>query len=283
MNSSFAQQIHIGKRAIGDHWYASSSQNVVNHGGSAIYSLYKAYTESSADFSLLQSAVIKYNVKNPLYNDPNRVCMQTVEAGWINYPNQVSAPHLFVYYTTNGYATSANNQGGWNRDVTGWVQVDSTIYPGVSFTPMSTIGGAQYDMKIQWLLYEGNWWLFVLDRWIGYYPAPLFGANTDAANSLQQGADAINYYGEIYDSHAQLTKTDMGSGHFPDQGWGKSAYIRNMVYTDASGNDQRYDGSRGVVVSDTNRYQMKARFQNTNDWGSYMYLGGPGAGRLVGQ
>lgn len=82
MNSSFAQQIHIGKRAIGDHWYASSAQNVVNHGGSATYSLYKAFTESNADFSLLQSAVIKYNVKNPLYNDPNRVAMQTVEAGW---------------------------------------------------------------------------------------------------------------------------------------------------------------------------------------------------------
>lgn len=82
INSTFAQQIHIGKRAVGDHWYASSAQNVANHGGSATYSLYKAYTQSSADFSLLQSAVIKYNVKNPLYNDPSRTCMQTVEAGW---------------------------------------------------------------------------------------------------------------------------------------------------------------------------------------------------------
>lgn len=82
MNSSFAQQIHIGKRAVGDHWYASSAQNVVNHGGSATYSLYKAFTEANTDFSLLQSAVIKYNVKNPLYNDPSRTCMQTVEAGW---------------------------------------------------------------------------------------------------------------------------------------------------------------------------------------------------------
>ncbi|KAK7182259.1 hypothetical protein DPSP01_006978 [Paraphaeosphaeria sporulosa] len=282
INSSFAQQIHIGKRAIGDHWYASSAQNVVNHGGSATYSLYKAYTESNADFSLLQSAVIKYNVKNPLYNDPNRVAMQTVEAGWINYPNQVSAPHLFVYYTTNGYTTSANNQGGWNRDVTGWVQVDSSIYPGVSFTPLSTRGGAQYDIKIQWLLYKGNWWLFVLDRWIGYYPASLFGANTDASKSLQVGADAINYYGEIYDSHQSLTKTDMGSGTFPDKGYGQSAYIRNMVYTDSNGQDQKYDGSKGIVVSDTNRYRMSADWSGSGSWGSYMYLGGPGAGGQIG-
>lgn len=160
--------------------------------------------------------------------------------------------------------------------------MDSQIYPGVTFTPLSTIGGAQYDLKIQWLLYQGNWWLFVLDRWIGYYPASLFGANTDASNSLQQGADAINYYGEIYDSHQNPTSTDMGSGSFPDQGYGKSAYIRNMVYTDTSGADKKYDGSRGIVVSDTNRYQLSADWQGTSSWGSYMYLGGPGAGGKIG-
>lgn len=91
----YAQQIHIGKRKAGDHWYASSSQNVANHGGSATYSLYKAWTESGADFSLLQSAVIKYNVKNPLYNDPNRLAMQTVEAGWYVAVHTSDYIHLY--------------------------------------------------------------------------------------------------------------------------------------------------------------------------------------------
>jgi len=86
IDPEYAQQIHIGKRKAGDHWYASSAQNVANHGGSATYSLYKAWTESGADFSLLQTAVIRYNVKNPLYNDPNRLAMQTVEAGWLVSP-----------------------------------------------------------------------------------------------------------------------------------------------------------------------------------------------------
>ena len=66
----------------------------------------------------------------------------------------------------------------------------------------------------------------------------------------------------------------MGSGHFPDQGYGKSAYIRNMQYADASGNSQKYDGSRGIVVSDTNRYQMRADWKGEGSWGTYMYLGG---------
>jgi hypothetical protein len=199
----------------------------------------------------------------------------------INYPNQVAAPHLFVYFTTDGYSSNADNKGGWNRDVQGWVQTDTSIFPGVSFSPLSTRGGAQYDLKIQWLLYQGNWWLFVLDRWIGYYPATLFGAGTDASRSLQQGASHCYYYGEIYDSHPQLTRTDMGSGNFPEAGFGQSAYIRNQVYTDTGGADQAYDGSRGVVVSDSGRYRLSAAWNSGTTWGSYFYLGGPGAGGVI--
>lgn len=66
--------------AAGDHWYASSAQGVNNLGGSASYSLYKAWTESSNDFSLLQSAVIRYNVPKPGAN--SQLVSQTVESGW---------------------------------------------------------------------------------------------------------------------------------------------------------------------------------------------------------
>lgn len=70
----------VSIEAVGDHWYASSAQGVRNHGGSASYSLFKAWTESSGDFSLLQSAVIRYNVPKPGAN--SQLVMQTVEAGW---------------------------------------------------------------------------------------------------------------------------------------------------------------------------------------------------------
>lgn len=70
----------LGTQAVGDHWYASSAQHVDNHGGSAFYSLYKAWTESSGDFSLLQAAVIRTNVPKPGAN--SQLVMQTVEAGW---------------------------------------------------------------------------------------------------------------------------------------------------------------------------------------------------------
>jgi hypothetical protein len=66
--------------AVGDHWYASSAQNVNNRGGSASFSLYKAWTESGGDFSLLQSAVIRTGVPKP--GDNSQTVTQTVEAGW---------------------------------------------------------------------------------------------------------------------------------------------------------------------------------------------------------
>lgn len=93
----------------------------------------------------------------------------------------------------------------------------------------------------------------MLDRWIGYYPASLFSANTDASRSLATGSNQINYYGEIYDSHPSLTRTDMGSGEWPEAGQGRSAYIRNMLYRNTADTEVAYDGSRDIVVSDTNR------------------------------
>jgi len=267
------------KRAAGDHWYASSEQHVSNHGGSAAYSIYKTFTQSDNDFSLLQTAVTRDNVPKP--GDNSQRVGQTVEAGWINYPAQIASPHLFTFYTTDGYQTLADNKGGWNRDVAGWVQTDSQIFPGTAFSPLSTRGGTQYEITIEYYLYQGNWWLFVLDRWIGYYPASLFGAGTDAGQSLQTQADNIFYYGEIYDSHPQLTTTDMGSGSFANAGRGQSAYIRNMVYTDLNNANQYYNGAAGTVVSDTNRYTLEAHYDNRDDWGSYIYLGGPGAGGVV--
>jgi hypothetical protein len=250
------------------HWYVSSNQNVNNIGGSAVYSLYKAYVANGGDFSLLQTAVTKSSTSKG---------SQTLEAGWINYPNQVSQPHLFTFYTTNGYANQADNQGGWNQDVAGWVQTDSQIFPGTVFSPLSTDGGDQYEIQIQYQLFQGNWWLFVLDRWIGYYPASLF-SNGVSGSSLATGSDVIFYYGEIYQNEGPLTTTDMGSGRFANTGFGHSAYIHNMVYQDGNG---YHDYTAGFWDSDSGRYSHQNSLSGTN-WNAYTYLGGPGAGGVTG-
>ncbi|KAI1196739.1 hypothetical protein F5X97DRAFT_202114 [Nemania serpens] len=275
---SFAKTNGADASYAGQHWYASSGQNVVNLGGKGTFSLFKAYTQSNADFSLLQTAVIRTNAAHAGTGGVT----QTVEAGWINYPNQVSAPHLFSYYTTNGYSAEGDNVGGWNRDHGGWVQTDSQIYPGIAFVPLSADGGSQYELEIGYYLTGGNWWLWCLDRYIGYYPASVFSQGVNAADTLADHSDIIDFYGEIYNSETAMTTTDMGSGEFPNTGFGKSAYIHNILYVNTGNAYQDYNGQNQLVVSDTSRYNLATSWSSGGDWGSYFYLGGPGAGGKIG-
>ena len=126
---------------------------------------------------------------------------QTVEAGWQAFQllNGDTASHLFTFYTTNGYATSGDNQGGYNRDVAGWVQVSTSIFPGTVFSPYSVQGGNQSLIPIQYQLSGGNWWLGVNGSWIGYYPANLFSKNGSLNNTLGTNANVIGWWGEVFD------------------------------------------------------------------------------------
>ncbi|KAI0406849.1 hypothetical protein F4802DRAFT_78323 [Xylaria palmicola] len=278
-DGSFAKTAAAEDSYAGKHWYASTGQNVANKGGKGAFSLFKAFVQSSADFSLLQTAVIRNNAPHA----GTGAVTQTVEAGWINYPNQIAAPHLFSYFTTNGYSADADNVGGWNRDHAGWVQVDASIYPGIAFAPLSTDGGAQYEVEIGYYLSGGNWWLWCLDRYVGYYPASLFAqGGVRAADTLADHADTIDFYGEIYNSETALTTTDMGSGEFPAAGYGKAAYIRQIQYINTGGSYVDYNGQSQLVVSDSGRYNIAPTWNSGSDWGSYFFLGGPGAGGKIG-
>jgi hypothetical protein len=69
------------------------------------------------------------------------------------------------------------------------------------------------------------------------------------------------------------TKSDMGSGYFPSRGWTWAAYMINLkVQTDRNGTMANYDGTSGVYN------KIEPHFGGTTSWGSYCYVGGPGAG-----
>ncbi|CAG8959683.1 hypothetical protein HYFRA_00001588 [Hymenoscyphus fraxineus] len=265
----------------GSHWYVSSNQSVSNLGGSGIFSLFEAYTESPADFSLIQTAVTREDVSISWRGFPIP-STQTVEAGWINYKYQNSQPHLFTYYTTNGYIGEGDNQGGWNTEHVGWVQVDRKIHPGSVFTPLSVDGGAQNDLRIEYALFRGNWWLSVEDRWIGYYPGSLFSfpSSDPPENTLAGGSSKVHFYGEVLNMEESLTTTDMGSGQWASTGYGHAGYIINMTYRNTNNVKMPFNGS-DFTDSDITRYTHEADFTSGTDRGSYMFLGGPGAGGAV--
>lgn len=276
--------------AVADiHWYGSSAQYAQNYGCQARFSMYSPFVETANDFSLIQLAAINNNgAADP--NHPRADNRQTLEAGWIKYPAKFGdwQPRLFTFFTTVGYETYGDYIQSWNTDYKGWVQYDSQILPGSTFTTTSTENGPQYDLWMSYQLYNGNWWLWIKDRWIGYYPASMFSAGHTASNTLADHADQTNMFGEIFDSSSvpTITATDMGSGEFPETHWQHSAYIYLIGYqpqpSATSTASVDYDGTAGIFVSDPARYRVEPHFNSGTNWQSYMWLGGPGSGGVVG-
>src|SRR5690349_8281544 len=121
----------------GTHRYAASGQSITCYGGEGQLNCFDPYTESSDDFSLIQiglSRTITITIFGVTLS-----FLQTVEAGWQELQDLTGdwVPHLFTFYTTNGYSEEGDNKGGYNDDVDGWVQYDDTIFPGTTFVPYS--------------------------------------------------------------------------------------------------------------------------------------------------
>jgi hypothetical protein len=184
-------------------------------------------------------------------------------------------PHLFTFYTTNGYGDSGDNKGGYNQDVDGWVQHDGSIYPGATSSPNSTPGGAQYILQIKYQLFENNWWFRCNGKWIGYYPVHLFMGNQSVFSTLGDHASVIGFWGEIGDVN-EPTKTQMGSGYWAEDGWTYSAFQSNLkVQSNRGGGMDDYDGGAGSTT-DPALWDIITHMKSGTDWGSYFWMGGPG-------
>ena len=209
--------------------------------------------------------------------------LHSLEAGWTvdQSLNGDAQPHLFTYYTNNGYTANGNNQGGYNALVTGWVQYSPSYYPGILLTPASTWGGAQYEISMKFQLYKEpgtgvlNWWLAVNGNWIGYYPASLF------AGGLDSKAEWIGSGGEVDSTLANpaQTKDQMGSGWQASAGWTKAAYLRNLrTQSNMAG---AMTNNSGVATTDiatssgSDPYTIDMHMNSGGSWGSYFYVGGP--------
>jgi Neprosin len=246
------------------HKYGYTSQSVICYGTEGNINAWDPYVEWSDEFSLGQLWLTRGSGSG----------LQTLEVGHQEYRDLYGdwVPHLFVYYTTNGYTASGDNKGGYNQDVDGWVQVSNTIYPEALSSPLSVFGGTQYNMALKVQLYQGNWWVRVNGTWIGYYPASLY-----SISGLRSQADMVAWGGEVVDSddHAGTTATDMGNGHWPYEGWQKCAYMTNLLYQSAtSGTMARYDAT--TWASHPKCYGVEGHFNNTGSWGSYFWWGGSG-------
>ncbi|EXC46297.1 hypothetical protein L484_001292 [Morus notabilis] len=174
---------------------------------------------------------------------------------------------LFTYWTSDAYQAT----GCYNLLCSGFIQINNEIAMGASIYPVSGYKGSQFDINL--LVWkdpkEGNWWMQFGNNYVlGYWPGFLFPYLSDSASMIEWGGEVVNS-----ESEGQHTSTQMGSGRFPDEGFGKASYFRNIQIVDGS-NNLRDPKDIGTYTEQPNCYDVKTG--KMGDWGSYFYYGGPG-------
>lgn len=250
-----------GGSSSAPHEWAHASRGVANWGGESIFNLFSPYVEQEDEFSLSQMWVTRGGGKD----------LETVEGGWQVYEDKYGdwRAHLFIYFTPDDYGDG----GCYNTDCDGFVQVADSVYLGGGFTNYSERGGAQWEFKLLWYKdgTEGAWWLKYGDTWVGYYPRDLFDSN-----GLRDASDNVDFGGEIVNTKTdgRHTRTDMGSGHWPYEGYSWAAYQRAIRYVDTSNFYQRASGLSRSTTNDQ-CYDLGLA-SSTGDWEEYFYFGGSG-------
>ncbi|BAS97237.1 Os06g0278000 [Oryza sativa Japonica Group] len=260
--------VHISRQPAFDHpllkdhtiqygvAYATGDANY--YGTKVTINVWQPTIATSGDFSLSQLWISAGSYDNKDLN--------TIETGWQVYPAMYGddKTRLFIYWTRDAY----NETGCYNLACSGFIQTNPQFVIGGSISPVSTYGDTQYEYD--YLVWKdpagGNWWLQVQGNNVGYWPSSIF-------TLLQTGvADSVEWGGEV--NSPQIT-TPMGSGHFPEEGFGKATYSRAIQVVDSSNNLKPPNGV-GLIAPLPSCYNVMTGSSSTTSWGTYIYYGGPG-------
>ncbi|XP_061360388.1 protein neprosin-like [Gastrolobium bilobum] len=230
------------------------------YGAKASINVWTPSVTDQYEFSLSQIWVIAGSFGNDL---------NTIEAGWQVSPELYgdNYPRFFTYWTTDAYQAT----GCYNLLCSGFIQTNNRIAIGAAITPRSVYNGRQFDIGLMvWKdPKHGHWWLeFGSGLLVGYWPAFLFSHLRSHASMVQFGGEIVNSRSRGYH-----TGTQMGSGHFAEEGFRKAAYFRNLQVVDWDNNLLPLSNIH-QLADHSNCYDiMEGR---NNVWGTYFYYGGPG-------
>ena len=276
-------------------YYVAWGHVLTNYGTRGILNHWKVPEHSNDnEISLLQVAVAS--------TDGNGDA-ETVEAGFAAFnfqkspetPLSLGEQVFFTYFTTAGHG------GGATYDVRGYGwECEEFLVPGCGFVhwtgasvvPGELVDGStpgsqnQEECYIEVQHYQGNWWIYACDGWVGYYPGFLYDS------SMEDSAQQVLWYGEVSTANnPNATVTDMGSaqhafGETRSSGYGTVQYIRNIKWISATGNPATYNWiedaglNQPLQVTDRPCYSGAGPFTNGGSaaWRNYFLLGGPGLG-----
>ncbi|GMI87759.1 hypothetical protein like AT1G10750 [Hibiscus trionum] len=230
------------------------------YGAKASINVWAPNVTNQYEFSLSQLWVISGSFGDDL---------NTIEAGWQVSPELYGDyyPRFFTYWTSDAYQAT----GCYNLLCSGFVQTNNKVAIGAAISPTSSYSGGQFDISL--LVWKdpkhGNWWLeFGSGILVGYWPSFLFTHLRDHASMVQFGGEVVN--SNPGGSH---TSTEMGSGHFAGEGFGKASYFRNLQVVDWDNNLVPLPNLK-VLADHPNCYDIQGGVNAV--WGNYFYYGGPG-------
>ncbi|KAI5407125.1 hypothetical protein KIW84_053398 [Lathyrus oleraceus] len=152
-----------------------------------------------------------------------------------------------------------------------FIQTNNKIAIGAAISPISAYNSKQFDIGI--MIWKdpkhGHWWLeYGSGLLVGYWPATMFSHLRNHASMVQFGGEIVNTHSKGYH-----TGTQMGSGHFAEEGFRKAAYFRNLQVIDWDNNLLPLANIH-QLADHSSCYDIKQG--NSNAWGTYFYYGGPG-------
>jgi hypothetical protein len=120
-----------------------------------------------------------------------------VELGWFVSTDVYgdADPHIFVYHWIQSQQTC--------YDDCGWQQVSNTYFPRQNLG--AAVGKQVY---IGYVYFEGNWWAWFDDQWMGYFPGSIW-------NGAFNKTALIEWFGEVASLNGIPPQTQMGNGQFP--------------------------------------------------------------------
>ncbi|EOA32847.1 hypothetical protein CARUB_v10016162mg [Capsella rubella] len=199
--------------------------------------------------------------------------LQSISAGWIVSP-KLNQNHsgLYTYWTANGYKKTA---GCYNTLCPGFVQVSRKFALGGLAEPVSIYDGQQYQLEIG--IHQdnctGDWWFVLQDEPIGYWPKSLFHSE-----GLANGASRVFWGGEVFSSVKKRLSPIMGSGHFPQDGFKKAAFVNGLKVIDHVSKEVTSPTASDLVLFANSPacYNVQTASGVGEDWSTAIFFGGPG-------
>lgn len=201
--------------------------------------------------------------------------LETIEVGWMvdpTFSNGDTRPRFFTYWTADGYQKT----GCKNQECRGFVIAPrAPNYLGLPISPVSTYNGNQQQISLK-ILKENpggkgvRWSLYIGTQLNGWWPASLFKhLNSDAADRVDFGGEVAYILGK---PGSAMSKTEMGSGHFAREDYGRSAHVRDIKLANDKG--AIVNALVNAVASKPKCYDLSAISEQR--LGKHFYFGGPG-------